>query len=71
MKLVFAIACAINVFVYASAACDNMNTGIVIIQIITGPADLVTALLTPENKRTEYQLNLIAEEENELMKQVI
>jgi hypothetical protein len=59
MKILFGYIWLLLAISYVKAACDMVVIRIVVEEIITGPPDLVLAILTPEDQRTDYMKELI------------
>jgi hypothetical protein len=62
MKFLLAITFAILAVSYVNATCSgSTQIGIVVTQVITGPPELVEAILTPEDQLTAAQQVLLEE----------
>ena len=62
MKFLLAITFAIVAVSYVNATCfGSTQIGIIVTQVITGPPELVQAILTPEDQLTATQQVLLEE----------
>ncbi len=71
MKFVLAIVCVAVAVSDVSAVCRGTAVGIVVTQIITGPPELVKAILTPLEEQTENDKELISQKENDIIIEVL
>ncbi len=71
MKLYAIIIYVMTVLSYIDATCDGTTIGMVIKYVVTGPQELIDALLTDENLRTPDQIVLIDARKAEIRKIVI